>query len=133
MEVRARRFLGSRASGSGLRANYVCRVLVIAVLGAAVATTCKSAVGVGGARSGGRRSSRREHVSAQALQEDPHLTVRCHNGPTEPGSEGTGRFPADPNAVALSAGIPEGNRAGEASSPGNLWFPHVFGVSKALV
>lgn len=102
------------------------------VLGAAVAITCKSAVGVGGARSGGCRSSRWEHVSTQASQGDPHLPVQCHNGPVEPGFEGAGRFPADPNAVVPSARITEENRAGEASSPGNLGFPHVFGVRKGL-
>lgn len=71
-------------------------------------------------------------VFAQTLREDARLATQCHNGPMEPVFEVNGRFSADPNAIALSLRIPEENRAGEVSSPGNFWFPHVSGVSKAL-
>lgn len=69
---------------------------------------------------------------AQALREDAHLATRCCKSPAEQVSEVSRRLSADPNVVASSPSIPEENRAGEVSSCGKFWFPHVLGVSNAL-
>lgn len=95
--------------------------------------TCKAAVGVRGARSGWVPQLARRHRSSLGLcGEDARLAGQRHDGPTEPLFEVSGRFSAAPNAIALSTRIPEENEASEASSPGNFWFPRVFGVSRAL-
>lgn len=95
--------------------------------------TCKAAVGVRGARSGWvPQLARRRRSSLGLCGEDARLTGQCHDGPTEPLFEVSGRFSAAPNAIALSTRIPEENEASEASSPGNFWFPRGFGVSRAL-